>query len=171
MEVADGEEARESTRSRGLLAGRLAVKIEICTDSSMRGGGRVWRGRRGWAWKCSGPKIGEPNLPRIEFDEARSLLVFSARPRAFSLSLPVYSVSYSRFVLPACFSLSLFLSSSYSIFAGRYKMSYSYEAHIARGEETRSVFTKPSLVFVIFPLLVNHASSRCAFVSVIVKRE
>lgn len=41
MEVADGEEARESTRSRGLLAGRLAVKIEICTDSSMRGGGRV----------------------------------------------------------------------------------------------------------------------------------
>lgn len=25
----------------GLLAGRLAVKIEICTDSSMRGGGRV----------------------------------------------------------------------------------------------------------------------------------
>lgn len=33
--------AGESTRSRGLLAGRLAVKIEICTDSSMRGGGRV----------------------------------------------------------------------------------------------------------------------------------
>lgn len=25
-------------KSRGLLAGRLAVKIEICTDSSMRGG-------------------------------------------------------------------------------------------------------------------------------------
>jgi len=44
MEVADGEETRERsrrTRSRGLLAGRLAVKIEICTDSSMRGGGRV----------------------------------------------------------------------------------------------------------------------------------
>lgn len=102
---------------------------------------------------------------------ARSLLVFSARPRTLSLSLPVYSVSYSRFVLPACFSLSLFPSSSYSIFAGRYKMSYGYEAHIARREETRSVFTKPSLVFVIFSLLVNHASSRCAFVSVIVKRE
>lgn len=45
MEVllVDGEERkREETRSRGLLAGRLAVKIEICTDSSMRsGGGRV----------------------------------------------------------------------------------------------------------------------------------
>lgn len=170
MEVADGEEARESTRSRGLLAGRLAVKIEICTDSSMRGGGRVWRGRRGWAWKRSGPKIGEPNLPRIEFDErARS----SSSPLVLerSLSLPVYSVSYSRFVLPACFSLSLFLSFSYSIFAGRYKMSYSYEVHIARREETRSVFTKPSLVFVIFSLLVNHASSRYAFVNIIVKRE
>lgn len=115
MEVADGEEARESTRSRGLLAGRLAVKIEICTDSSMRGGGRVWRGRRGWAWKCSGPKIGEPNLPRIEFDE-RSLLVFSARPRALSLSLPVYSVSYSRFVSPACFSLSLSFSPLLTLF-------------------------------------------------------
>lgn len=44
MEVADGKETRERsrrTRSRGLLAGRLAVKIEICTDSSMRGGGGV----------------------------------------------------------------------------------------------------------------------------------
>lgn len=107
-----GEETRERsrrTRSRGLLAGRLAVKIEICTDSSMRGGGLVWRGRRGWAWKCSGPKIGEPNLPRIEFDE-HSLLVFSVRPRS-SFSLPVYPVSYSRFVLPsACLSSSLFLT-------------------------------------------------------------
>lgn len=97
MEVADGEEARESTRSRGLLAGRLAVKIEICTDSSMRGGGRVWRGRRGWAWKCSGPKIGEPNLPRIEFDE-RSLLVFSA-PSSSVLSLP--PSPFTLYLIPA----------------------------------------------------------------------
>lgn len=33
-----------TSRSRGLLAGRLAVKIEICTDSSMRGGERLKRG-------------------------------------------------------------------------------------------------------------------------------
>lgn len=168
MEVAKGKETREKskrTRSRGLLAGRLAVKIEICTDSSMRGGGRVWRCRRGWAWKCLGPKIGEPNLPRIAFDE-HPLLVFSVRPRS-SFSLPVYPVSYSRFVLPSIylrFSLFLLL---FSIFARRYKMSYSYEVHIAREGETRSVFTEPSFVFVIFSLLVNHASFRYAFIIII----
>lgn len=108
MEVANGEETREGsrrTRSRGLLAGRLAVKIEICTDSSMRGGGRVWRGRR--AWKCSGPKIGEPNLPRIEFDE-HSLLVFSVRPQSFFLPSRLPCILF-----PLCLA---FLSISLSLF-------------------------------------------------------
>ena len=56
-EVVDGEKdevaraAAEPRRSRGLLAGRLAVKIEICTDSSMRGGERLKRAR-----KCLGPE-------------------------------------------------------------------------------------------------------------------
>lgn len=48
-----------TSRSRGLLAGRLAVKIEICTDSSMRGGERLKRARN-----CSGAprRLGENRI-------------------------------------------------------------------------------------------------------------
>lgn len=56
-EVVDGEKTRwrgqqqNHAEAGGLLAGRLAVKIEICTDSSMRGGERLKRAR-----KCLGPE-------------------------------------------------------------------------------------------------------------------
>jgi len=73
------------------------------------------------------------------------------------------------FLLCLAFFLSLFLSFSYSIFVSRYKMSYSYENHITRDGETRSVFTKPRFMFVIFFLLINHASPRYALLSIIVK--
>lgn len=123
-------------RSRGLLAGRLAVKIEICTDSSMRGGGRVWRGRRGWAWKCSGPKIGEPNLPRIEFDE-QSLLVFFLRPRS----------SFSPFIR-SLILLSSCLSFSPSLFTDRYKMIYM--RYIIRKEDQKCTYETENILYLSY---------------------
>lgn len=128
MEVAGGEEARESrTRSRGLLAGRLAVKIEICTDSSMRGGGRVWRGR----------EEGEPEsvrVRRLENQICHASSSTSLAPRLLRLSSKFFlppRLPCILFLLYLLLSFSLFLS----LFAGRYKMSYSYEGHITREKE------------------------------------
>lgn len=69
----------------------------------------------------SGPKIGEPNLPRIEFDERLApRLLRSVHGR--SLFSPRRSPAY---LIPAS-SCSLSLSLFLLVFAGGYKTSYSY---------------------------------------------
>lgn len=118
-------EAAVQAGAGGLLAGRLAVKIEICTDSSMRGGERLKRDRN-----CS-------RAPR-RLGENR--ICYALNQLASSRPCPPHLSCVPSFVCPSSFV---------PIFFG-YEMSQSYEAPIYHA---RTIYSEWNFHYLYFYIL------------------
>lgn len=103
----------QRTRSRGLLAGRLAVKIEICTDSSMRAAAAAAAAASEEAEEGECECVTKAR--RLENQICHASCSTSARSSSrlssasslsskhFSRIQPFRCVSHSRFTLPSLF--------------------------------------------------------------------